>query len=81
MSGRPKIGAEWRPVRFEHRTPTEYRALRPEMGADAERLQRALLPRARRSLLPELFLALRMGAAGLVGWVGWELLAVWWGAK
>lgn len=39
---RPIIGSQYRPPRFEHRTPVEYRALRPEISADAARLQRAL---------------------------------------
>lgn len=43
MSRRPVIGSAYRPHRYEHRTPTEYRALRPAMDADAMRVQAALL--------------------------------------
>lgn len=42
---RPVIGRDYRPARFEHRTPLEYRALRPEHSLDADRLQSAMLPR------------------------------------
>lgn len=38
-----RIGCDYRPVRFTHRTPTEYRALRPAIDADAARVQSALL--------------------------------------
>ena len=53
MNGlRPILGREYRPTRFEHRTPTEYRALRPEHSLDAERLQSAMLPRPLRWIAP-----------------------------
>lgn len=48
MSALPIIGREYRPQRFEHRTPVEYRALRPAHSLDAERLQAAMLPAPRR---------------------------------
>ena len=40
---KPIIGSQYRPHHFENRTPTTYEALRPEISADAERLQRAMI--------------------------------------
>ena len=40
---KPIIGSQYRPHHFENRTPTTYEALRPEISADAERLQRSLI--------------------------------------
>lgn len=47
MPSKVRIGSLYRPHRYEHRTPTEYRALRPAMDADATRVQAALLPSQR----------------------------------
>ena len=44
-AARVAIGSRYAPDHFEQRTPTSYAALRPEPGADAARLQRALLAR------------------------------------
>lgn len=55
MNGpRPIVGSDYRPARFEHRTPLEYRALRPEHSLDADRLQSAMLPRPLRWIAPPL---------------------------
>ena len=40
---KPVIGSQYRPNHFENRTPTTFEALRPEISADAERLQSALI--------------------------------------
>lgn len=40
---RVQIGKDWRPARFERRTPMEYECLRPEISGDAARLQSALI--------------------------------------
>lgn len=49
---KPVIGRDYRPERFEHRTPVEYRALRPVQSVDAERLQSAMLPQPLRWIGP-----------------------------
>lgn len=71
-----RIGSQYRPHRFEKRTPTEYRALRPEMGVDAARLQRALLPAA-----PGEARARRRRVAAWTVYVAITALAFWWAIK
>jgi hypothetical protein len=45
---RPVIGSNYRPLRYERRTPHEYSALRPPVFSDALRLQQSLTARNRR---------------------------------
>lgn len=41
---RPRIGSDYRPARYERRTPVEYQCLRPEFSRDQIALQTALCP-------------------------------------
>jgi len=41
---RPRIGSDYRPARYERRTPVEYQCLRPEFSRDQITLQTALCP-------------------------------------
>lgn len=72
-----QIGSQYRPFRYERRTPMEYECLRPVIEGDALRLQSALLIERRsmkeianRVLAMSISLsALAAGCAAMVGWI------------
>lgn len=73
------IGTQYRPARFERRTPTTYQAYMPRHDRDAASLQRVLLtPEVKAYISDGFWLAFSVAVLGCVlcagpilKWLGW----------